>query len=92
MLPVSWAWSSVGASPNLSCLRGWAGGLMESFLGRRGGTAGTGDCCTPHSSPPPRGPHWACLLQAVSSGPQLTLGGSCWGWRKLGPPQRVPPW
>lgn len=59
---------------------------MESFLGKHEGTAGTGDCWTPYSSPPPRGPRWACLLQAVSSAPQPTLRGSFWGWRKLGPP------
>lgn len=83
MLSASCAWSF--KPPNLSFLRGWADGLMESFLGRAGGTAATGDCWAPHSCPTPREPHWACLLQAASSAPQPTLGGSCWGWRKLPP-------
>lgn len=53
MLPASWAWSF--KSPNLSFLRGWAGGLLESFLGRAGGTAATGDCWAPTSPGAPLG-------------------------------------
>ena len=35
VLPVSWPGPAVAASPGLSFLRGWTGGLMEPFTGVR---------------------------------------------------------
>ena len=88
MLPVSWAWSfsrSLSQPQLPERLGRWADGVL---LGRRGGTAGTEDCCTPHLSHLPRGPAGpACSRQcpvALSPlwGAPVGVGGSC-------PPPRV---
>ena len=46
VLPVSWPGPAVAASPGLSFLRGWTGGLMEPFTGVRvdGGQQVLGGC------------------------------------------------
>ena len=59
-LTASWPGSAVGASPGLSFLRGWAGGLTSSRGEGVHGASGAGELLDPHSCPPPQEP-WCDL-------------------------------
>ena len=65
VLPVSWPGPAVAASPGLSFLRGWTGGLMEPFTGGGGrGAASAGGLLKLTLKPTKRGggPTDHCIL------------------------------
>ena len=87
-LTASWPGSAVGASPGLTFLRGWAGGLTEPSSGGVHGASGAGELLGPYSSPPAPPEPWhglcapcngqypsACLVRASSG-----AGGSWAAW------------
>ena len=67
-LTASWPGPAVGASPGLSFLRGWAGGLTEPFVGRgcmRHQVLGS--CLVPTQAHLPRSSGVAYVLRAMTS-------------------------